>query len=46
MVGYFVCFFGVLKFVVLKEKVKIFDDVSIEGMVGIGVILMGFGIEV
>ncbi|MHA3614194.1 organic hydroperoxide resistance protein [Yersinia enterocolitica] len=44
--GYSACFLGALKFVASKEKVKIPDDVSIEGTVGIGAIPTGFGIEV
>ncbi len=44
--GYSACFLGALKFVVSKEKVKIPDDASIEGTVGIGAIPTGFGIEV
>ncbi|WP_145560036.1 organic hydroperoxide resistance protein [Yersinia mollaretii] len=44
--GYSACFLGALKFVASKEKVKIPDDASIEGTVGIGAIPTGFGIEV
>ncbi|ELI7906648.1 organic hydroperoxide resistance protein [Yersinia enterocolitica] len=44
--GYSACFLGALKFVAPKEKVKIPDDASIEGTVGIGAIPTGFGIEV
>ncbi|CNI61336.1 organic hydroperoxide resistance protein [Yersinia mollaretii] len=44
--GYSACFLGALKFVASKEKVKIPDDASIEGIVGIGAIPTGFGIEV
>ncbi|EKN4789227.1 organic hydroperoxide resistance protein [Yersinia enterocolitica] len=44
--GYSACFLGALKFVASKEKVKIPDDASIEGTVGIGAIPAGFGIEV
>ncbi|HDL7467565.1 TPA: organic hydroperoxide resistance protein [Yersinia enterocolitica] len=44
--GYSACFLGALKFVASKEKVKIPDDASIEGTVGIGTIPTGFGIEV
>lgn len=35
-----------MKFVVVCDKIVIFVDVVIEGSVGIGVILNGFGIEV
>ena len=44
--GYSACFLGALKFVAAKEKVKVPDDASIEGTVGIGAIPTGFGIEV
>lgn len=44
--GYSACFLGAVKFVASKEKVKIPDDASIEGTVGIGAIPTGFGIEV
>ncbi|WP_145519760.1 organic hydroperoxide resistance protein [Yersinia mollaretii] len=44
--GYSACFLGALKFVASKEKIKIPDDASIEGTVGIGAIPTGFGIEV
>ncbi|AJJ11743.1 peroxiredoxin, Ohr subfamily protein [Yersinia rohdei] len=44
--GYSACFLGALKFVASKEKVKVPDDASIEGTVGIGAIPTGFGIEV
>ncbi|HDL6926565.1 TPA: organic hydroperoxide resistance protein [Yersinia enterocolitica] len=44
--GYSACFLGALKFVASKEKMKIPDDASIEGTVGIGAIPTGFGIEV
>ncbi|CQD73194.1 putative osmotic/stress-like protein [Yersinia enterocolitica] len=44
--GYSACFLGALKFVASKEKVKIPDDASIEGTVGIGAIPTEFGIEV
>lgn len=44
--GYSACFLGALKFVASKEKVKIPAEASIEGIVGIGEIPNGFGIEV
>lgn len=44
--GYSACFLGALKFVASKEKIKVSDDASIEGTVGIGAIPTGFGIEV
>ncbi|ATM93999.1 putative osmotic/stress-like protein [Yersinia frederiksenii] len=44
--GYSACFLGALKFVASKEKIKVPDDASIEGTVGIGAIPTGFGIEV
>lgn len=44
--GYSACFLGALKFVAAKEKVKVPDDASIEGTVGIGAIPTGFSIEV
>jgi lipoyl-dependent peroxiredoxin len=44
--GYSACFTGALKFVAMKEKVKLPNDLSITGIVGIGPIPTGFGIEV
>jgi osmotically inducible protein OsmC len=44
--GYSACFLGAIKFVAMKEKIQIPQDVSIEGNVGIGPIPTGFGIEV
>lgn len=44
--GYSACFLGALKFVAGQNKVKLPEDVSIEGHVGIGPIPTGFGIEV
>ncbi|OWF75704.1 organic hydroperoxide resistance protein [Yersinia frederiksenii] len=44
--GYSACFLGALKFVASKEKIKVPDDASIKGTVGIGAIPTGFGIEV
>ncbi len=44
--GYSACFLGALKFVAMKEKIKLPDSVKIDGVVGIGAIPTGFGIEV
>lgn len=44
--GYSACFLGALKFVAAQEKVKLPDNVSVTGTVGIGAIPTGFGIEV
>ena len=44
--GYSACFLGALKHVASQEKVKLSQDTSIEGSVGIGAIPTGFGIEV
>jgi lipoyl-dependent peroxiredoxin len=44
--GYSACFLGALKFVAGREKQTIPADASIEGIVGIGAIPTGFGIEV
>lgn len=43
--GYSACFLGALKYVAGQSKVKLPDDVSIQGHVGIGPIPTGFGIE-
>ena len=43
--GYSACFIGALKAVAAKEKLRIPDDLSITGRVGIGAIPQGFGIE-
>jgi len=43
--GYSACFIGALKVVAAGAKVKLPDDVSIRGRVGIGPIPNGFGIE-
>ncbi len=43
--GYSACFLGALKFVAGKEKINLPQDVSITGIVGIGPIPTGFGIE-
>jgi lipoyl-dependent peroxiredoxin len=44
--GYSACFLGALKFVAAKEHVQVSTDAFIEGIVGIGQIPTGFGIEV
>ncbi len=44
--GYSACFIGALKAVGAKEKVRIPNDVSITGNVGIGPITGGFGLAV
>ena len=44
--GYAACFLGALKFVAMKEKIKLPDATTIDGLVGIGPIPAGFGIEV
>lgn len=44
--GYSACFIGALKFVAGQEKVRLPEDLSIKGDVGIGQIPTGFGIEV
>ncbi len=44
--GYSACFLGALKFVAGREHVKVPDDASIQGTVGIGPLPTGFGIEV
>ncbi|WAJ38914.1 organic hydroperoxide resistance protein [Pseudomonas sp. GOM7] len=44
--GYSACFLGAMKFVAARDKLAIPADVSIEGVVGIGAIPTGFGIEV
>lgn len=44
--GYSACFLGALKFVAGREKVALPADAAIEGIVGIGQIPAGFGIEV
>jgi len=45
-VGYSACFLGALKVVAANEKVKIPDNASINGHVGIGPVPTGFAIEV
>lgn len=44
--GYSACFIGAMKAVGAKEKIKVPDDVSITGNVGIGPITGGFGLAV
>ncbi|MBF8223286.1 organic hydroperoxide resistance protein [Halomonas sp. 328] len=44
--GYSACFLGAMKFVAGRDKLPMPDDASIEGVVGIGEIPGGFGIEV
>lgn len=44
--GYSACFIGAMKFVAARDKLSIPTDVSVEGVVGIGAIPNGFGIEV
>ena len=43
--GYSACFIGAMKFVAGQEKVKLPDDMSITGTVGIGQISTGFAVE-
>lgn len=45
-VGYSACFLGAMKFVAQRDKLSIPADVSVNGIVGIGPIPTGFGIEV
>jgi Ohr subfamily peroxiredoxin len=44
--GYSACFLGAMKFVAGRDKLAMPKDASIEGVVGIGAIPHGFGIEV
>ncbi len=44
--GYSACFLGALKFVAGQLKIKLPDDLTVAGEVGIGQIPAGFGIEV
>jgi len=44
--GYSACFLGAMKFVAGRDKLAMPKDASIEGVVGIGAIPNGFGIEV
>jgi osmotically inducible protein OsmC len=43
--GYSACFIGAMKFVAGQQKIKLPDETNIEGIVGIGQIPGGFGIE-
>lgn len=43
--GYSACFLGAMKFVAMSEKIKIPNDTSITGKVGLGPIPQGFGIQ-
>ena len=45
-VGYSACFLGAMKFVAQRDKLSIPADVSVNGIIGIGPIPTGFGIEV
>ena len=44
--GYSACFLGAMKAVAAKQKMKLPDDISIEGVVGFGAIPDGYGLEV
>lgn len=44
--GYSACFIGAMKFVAMQQKVKLPEQTTINGSVGIGAIPGGFGIEV
>ena len=44
--GYSACFIGAMKFVAGRDKLPMPADTSVEGVVGIGQIPQGFGIEV
>ena len=44
--GYSACFIGAMKFVAGRDKLPMPEDAFIEGVVGIGAIPNGFGIEV
>lgn len=44
--GYSACFIGAMKFVAMQKKIALPADTSITGLVGIGQIPAGFGIEV
>lgn len=44
--GYSACFLGAMKFVASRDKLDMPKGASIEGVVGIGAIPNGFGIEV
>jgi Ohr subfamily peroxiredoxin len=44
--GYAACFIGAMKFVAMKEKITLPPETAITGLVGIGAVPGGFGIEV
>lgn len=44
--GYSACFIGAMKFVAVRDKLRMPADASVQGSVGIGAIPNGFGIEV
>ncbi len=44
--GYSACFMGAMKYVAAQEKISLPADLKIDGIVGIGPIPTGFGIEV
>lgn len=44
--GYSACFIGAMKFVAGKEKIKIPEDTSVRGEVGIGPAGEGFGLDI
>jgi Ohr subfamily peroxiredoxin len=44
--GYSACFIGAMQFVAARDKIAMPSDASVNGMVGIGPIPNGFGIEV
>jgi Ohr subfamily peroxiredoxin len=44
--GYSACFMGAIKFVAMQQKIKIPNEASITGLVGIGPVTGGFGLEV
>jgi len=44
--GYSACFLGAMKFVAMQSKTKLPDTTTVTGIVGIGPITGGFGIEV
>ncbi len=44
--GYSACFLGAMKFVAGRDHIAIPADVAVEGIVGIGPIPTGFGLEV
>ncbi|MBV8633980.1 MAG: organic hydroperoxide resistance protein [Burkholderiaceae bacterium] len=44
--GYSACFLGAMKFVAGRDKIAIPADVTVDGLVGIGPLPTGFGLEV